>query len=198
MIFMTNDFTYLGNSFIGGWYIPEDICDQIIDFYNKNKSLHGPGVVGGNKEPTIDVEFKKCTQLEVIPFAQELNFYNLHLQDTLNHYIKKYEWADYVNAYKVMENMSIQHYKPGEGFYQWHSENSGDIRVRNRHLVFMTYLNDVENGGTEFYYYPNLKIEAKKGLTLIWPVGWTHTHRGVVSNVNEKYIITGWFNFYDQ
>ena len=93
MIFMTNDFTYLGNSFIGGWYIPEDICDQIIDFYNKNKSLHGPGVVGGNKEPTIDVEFKKCTQLEVIPFPQELSFYNVHLQHTLNHYIKKYEYT---------------------------------------------------------------------------------------------------------
>ena len=30
----------------------------------------------------------------------------------------------------------------------------------------MTYLNNVENGGTEFYY-QNLRVEAKKGLTLI-------------------------------
>ena len=186
------------NSFIGGSYIPEDVCDQIIDFWNKNESLQVPGIVGNSGAISNDDKVKKCTQMNVQPFPRELSLYELHLQETLNNYIKKYKWSDFVNTYQVIEKLSIQHYKPGEGFYQWHSENSGDIRVRNRHLVFMTYLNDVENGGTEFYYYPNLKIEAKKGLTLIWPVGWTHTHRGVVSNVNEKYIITGWFNFYDQ
>ena len=138
-------------------------------------------MVGGNKEPTIDVEFKKCTQLEVIPFPQELSFYNVHLQHTLNHYIKKYEWADHVNAYKVMENMSIHHYKPGEGFYQWHTENTGEIQVRNRHLVFMTYLNTLDNAGTEFYY-QKTNTPCEKGLPIIWPAAWTHTHRGVTNH----------------
>ena len=64
-----------------------------------------------------------------------------------------------------------------------------------RHLAFMTYLNDVQDeGGTEFYY-QRLKSPARKGLTLIWPVDWTHLHRGVVSPTEEKYIITGWFSF---
>ena len=67
----------------------------------------------------------------------------------------------------------------------------------NRHLVFMTYLNDVENGGTEFYYFPDTMYK-QKGLTIIWYVGWTHTHRGVVNDVDEKYIITGWYSFYDK
>ena len=35
----------------------------------------------------------------------------------------------------------------------------------------------------------------RKGLTLIWPADWTHLHRGVVSPSEEKYIITGWFDF---
>ena len=56
----------------------------------------------------------------------------------------------------------------------------------------MTYLNDVEDGGTEFYY-QKLKTKAKKGLTLIWPTDFTHTHRGIVSKTKEKYIVTGWF-----
>ena len=94
--------------------------------------------------------------------------------------------------------MSVQHYKPGEGYYKWHMENDGHRHTMYRHLVFMTYLNDVENGGTEFLYFPDLNIQARKGLTLIWPAGWTHTHRGVVSNVDEKYITTGWFSFYDK
>ena len=186
------------NSFIGGSYIPEDVCDQIIDFWNKNESLQVPGIVGNSGSISNDDKVKKCTQMNVQPFPRELSLYELHLQETLNNYIKKYKWADFVNTYQVIEKLSIQHYKPGEGFYKWHTENTGYSYNLNRHLVFMTYLNDVENAGTEFYYFPDLNIQAKKGLTLIWPAGWTHTHRGVISDIDEKHIITGWFNFYDQ
>ena len=193
-------------TFIGGWYIPEEVCDEVLDFYNNNKSLHVPGVVGvlqKNEDGELisdgvaDVEIKKCTQLEVTPDAQELSLYSVHLQAILDTYRQKYGWVDDVNYYKIVENMSIQHYKPGEGFYKWHMENNGYVNSINRHLVFMTYLNDVENAGTEFYYFPDLNIQAKKGLTLIWPAGWTHTHRGVINHIDEKHIITGWFSFYD-
>ena len=68
---------------------------------------------------------------------------------------------------------------------------------KHRALVFMTYLNDVEDGGTEFLH-QNVYTPAKKGLTLIWPAYWTHTHRGVVSKLKEKYIVTGWINFINQ
>ena len=57
----------------------------------------------------------------------------------------------------------------------------------------MTYLNDVDDGGTEFLY-QNLITPAEKGLTLIWPAGFTHTHRGVVSQTKTKYIATGWYS----
>jgi hypothetical protein len=59
----------------------------------------------------------------------------------------------------------------------------------------MTYLNTVtDNGGTEFLN-QQLIINAEKGKTVIWPADWTHTHRGVVSATQDKYIITGWFNY---
>jgi hypothetical protein len=63
----------------------------------------------------------------------------------------------------------------------------------------MTYLNDVEDGdeyqgGTEWYH-GNIKVNARKGHTVIWPSDWTHTHRGIIAPNKEKYIITGWFNF---
>ena len=186
-------------TFIGGGYMSEEICDGVLDFWNENESLKLPGIVANKEtEETEDVEVKKCTQLDVIPNAQELILYNIHLQAILDDYKQKYKWVDFVNTYDIIENMTIQHYKPGEGFYKWHTENTGYSYNLNRHLVFMTYLNDVENAGTEFYYFPDLNIQAKKGLTLIWPAGWTHTHRGVISDIDEKHIITGWFNFYDQ
>ena len=43
--------------------------------------------------------------------------------------------------------------------------------------------------------YPETISLAKKGLTLIWPSEWTHTHKGEVSSTKEKIIITGWYNF---
>jgi len=58
----------------------------------------------------------------------------------------------------------------------------------------MTYLNDVDEGGTEFKN-QKIKLPARKGLTTIWPTDWTHTHRGVISKTQDKYIITGWFNY---
>ena len=32
-------------------------------------------------------------------------------------------------------------------------------------------------------------------MTVIWPVDWTYTHRGIVSPTETKYIATGWFNY---
>ena len=90
---------------------------------------------------------------------------------------------------KIVE-LNIQHYEPGGGFKIFHCENSTKDTI-NRHLVFMTYLNDVNDGGTIFKY-QNLITPATKGSTLIWPVNWTHTHKGQISGTSEKYIITGW------
>ena len=49
-------------------------------------------------------------------------------------------------------------------------------------------------GGTRFVY-QDVTFEARKGRTLIWPPDFTHTHAGVVSPTQHKYIITGWLNF---
>ena len=90
------------------------------------------------------------------------------------------------------ESCQIQYYKPGEGFKKWHFERSS--RAENRCLVFMTYLNDVPDGGTHFKY-QDLTAPAEKGLTLMWPTDFSHTHKGQITDKHEKYIITGWLGF---
>ena len=40
-----------------------------------------------------------------------------------------------------------------------------------------------------------IKTEAKKGLTLIFPTDWTHSHKSVISKTHEKYIVTGWYHY---
>ena len=37
------------DSFIGGWFIPEKVCDRLVSYFNKNKSMVVQGEVGENK-----------------------------------------------------------------------------------------------------------------------------------------------------
>ena len=67
--------------------------------------------------------------------------------------------------------------------------------VEHLHIhIIPRYLNDVEDGGTEFEY-QKITSPAKKGLTIIWPSDWTHTHRGQISQTHKKKVITGWLNY---
>ena len=100
--------------------------------------------------------------------------------------------------FDIDEVYNIQHYEKGEGFYSYHCERMSQMPPQIlRSLVFMTYLNDVEDGGTEFLY-QKCEVKARKGLTLIWPADWTHTHKGIISQTKEKTIITGWIKLFYQ
>lgn len=181
------------STFIGGWYIPDSVCNEVIDVFNNNQFKWGKGTVG---EGILRPEAKRSTELVIKPHDWDtfLKSYISHLSNCLEEYKKKYPWSNRVNDFAVTENIKIQHYKPGEGFYNWHAENEGYGDTKLRHLVFMTYLNTVENAGTEFFH-QELTTPCEKGLTLIWPSAWTHTHRGVTNNEKDKFIITGWFSF---
>jgi hypothetical protein len=183
-------------SFVGGWYISEDICDDLICVFERNKHLTKEGTVSYTESKIeVDKDVKESLDLCIAPDNTDptLMAYKTNLQIVLNHYLQKYPEANAVSKFSLSKDYNIQYYTPGGGFKTWHNERSSDISA-TRHLVFMTYLNNVYDGGTEFKY-QNLKVPAVKGLTLIWPTDWTHTHRGVISQTQEKYIITGWFNF---
>lgn len=184
---------YNKDSFIGGWYIPSDICDKLIDYYEFNKEFCFDGVTlkhGGERK---DIKDSKDLIVGYSNFDNIIGEYRKQLQLVLNHYMEKYPYSSKVESFDICENYNMQKYPVGGGFKAWHSEITDHYRLI-RHLVFMTYLNDVDDGGTEFAH-QNIKTKAEKGLTLIWPTAWTHAHRGVVSNTKEKYIITGWYNF---
>ena len=176
-------------SFIGGWFISENICDKVIEYFESSKD-HFKGTVGGKE---YDKDLLDDTRINITKevLIKDLEDYYVSLDKCLDEYKKKYVDSDRVNKYSLQNAINIQKYLPGGGYKVWHFEDDGG---QNRHLVYMTFLNDVDDGGTEFKY-QNLTIPAKKGLTLIWPAPWTHTHRGQVSNTKTKYIITGWYNF---
>jgi hypothetical protein len=184
------------NSFIAAWYVPNlEVCDELIAYFNESAGKVRGQVGSGQVDPAI----KDSTDLQLQhdrfndpPVFRYLN----NLTAVCQEYIQKYQGAAALDAWGISENVNIQHYAPGGGYKTWHCERWGrDMPAAARHLVFMTYLNDVTDaGGTEFLY-QGITVQPRKGLTLIWPADWTHHHRGVVSPTQEKYIITGWFSF---
>jgi len=195
-----NEFILDKSTLIGGWYMPEELCDDIIKYYNSNTHLQYKGVAGsvGGGRPTshkTNSNVKDSTDIMIYKddISEPFGSYRLLLQECLDNYIKKYEYVSGNNKFNINELYNIQYYEIGGGFKKWHFENS---ERKDRLLVFMTYLNDIEDGGTEFKY-QGLTTPAKKGLTLIWPASWTHTHKGQISNTKEKYIVTGWYSFND-
>lgn len=181
------------DNFIMGWYADDTtFCDKFLNLYNSNidKTMQGRfGTLG-----MVDYEMKESADLEMHP-SNLLFGYDKILDECKNEYIKKYPAIVCEDDFSIISAFYIQRYPAGGGFKVWHKERSSSREPDvSRHLVFMTYLNDVrDEGGTEFLF-QGVKIRADKGLTLFWPADWTFTHRGVVSLTEEKTIITGWYN----
>ncbi len=182
------------NSFIHGSFIDEKICDEINHYYNLNKKnarqVDYQGVIKKDIRNSKDIILNRDTE-----FLPNFKNYSKELQRILDEYADKYKpHIKELNRFLLAPTIRLQRYPINGGFKKWHCENDGENNVIRRNLVFMTYLNDVKIGGTEFFY-QNLKVEAKKGLTIIWPAYFTHIHRGIPNTTGVKTIITGWFEY---
>jgi hypothetical protein len=184
------------DNFIAGWFINNlTLCDEIIEFY-KNCATKQTGKVNKIEGSVIDLKIKDSIDCSLLDNQDLTGKYAKELQTILNKYIKKYPYADKYGAFSVNEGVNVQHYKPNGGYFEWHTERINAVYPNcTRHLVFMTYLNDVEDEGETEFKHQKIKIKPKKGLTVIFPADWTFTHRGIPSKTQEKYIVTGWFNF---
>jgi hypothetical protein len=180
-------------NFIHQEYLQDlSICDRIIEYHKNGKKF--PGCLG---DGSIDTQHKDSTDCNLQgPLLRE---YAEQIRTIIQNYVNKFPECNAYHASGVKEDVNIQHYAPGQGYKSWHCERgSGVAPFNRRHLVFMTYLNDVTDGGGTEFKIQNIKVEARKGLTLVWPVDWTYTHRGEVSPTQDKYIITGWFSYLNE
>ena len=95
--------------------------------------------------------------------------------------------------------LNLQKYAQGKGgYHHWHSEcypREPNCETLHRVLLFMFFLNDVEEGGQTDFYYQQRSIPPKAGRMVIAPAGFTHTHKGNVPESSDKYIVTSWILF---
>ncbi|WP_038654300.1 2OG-Fe(II) oxygenase [Prochlorococcus sp. MIT 0801] len=183
--------------FIGSWIMDElSICKGLINYFELNSIKHIKGRIGGG----IDPNTKDSIDIVIHPKDILLpgnEIFKKYLDELFNFY-KNYldEWPFLKEMTQVLEigSFNLQRYKPGQHFKKIHTERAS-IDSSHRVFAFMTYLNDVKEGGSTYFSHYDLEIQPREGLTLIWPAEWTHAHRGNTLIKGSKYIITGWINF---
>lgn len=187
------------NNFICGYYLKDtNFCGELIEEFKSNKNKKQALVQEGFHK-LVNKNTKDSVDLHFLNIPGELQ--KKYIQDVLSicvdEYVKKYTFCVKGYPWSIGEAPNIQYYQPGAGFRAWHFERTNYSFEKNgaRLLTFMTYLNDVYDEGETEFFYQKVKIKPEKGLTLIWPVEWTHTHRGIVSSTQEKYIATGWLSY---
>lgn len=184
------------SNFIGEYQINEKVCKRLVQLFDNHPELHQAGsFVRDDGSSFIDRNIKESYDMSMEQFCDHklLHEYMSELQKCLENYVQDYPELEEAPRFKPTY-FHIQMYESGQGYKAWHCERSA--QTYNRCLVYMTYLNDVMDGGMTEFKYQDVKVQPKIGKTLIWPSDWTHTHRGFSSNNKDerKYIATGWYN----
>ena len=76
--------------------------------------------------------------------------------------------------------------------YKFLTYENGTIPYSQRKFVIQLYLNDNFQGGETEFLYQNRRELPRQGDILIFPAGYTHTHRGNPPIGGDKYLITSW------
>lgn len=187
-------------NFMGCWVFEDtSVCDDLIQFFEDNKESQR---AGRTSLRSVNENVKRSTDIPIAPLDLKEEKFQVFLK-----FIEHLEAChlDYLDQWGLLKKFyprlhigpfNLRRYDAGGHFGAVHSERTS-LNVLHRVLAWMTYLNDVPEGGeTDFVLY-NLSIKPEKGKTLIWPAEWTHAHRGSVVKQGPKYITTGWLQLPD-
>ena len=177
------------HDFIEEYDVDLKLCDKFITYHKNNKEYKEVGRIGGQinvaHKDSTDVLFYNQSQISFM-----LDFFKC-LEKGVISYHKKYFYSPN-HTIRTHITHHIQHYPKGGGFKVIHYERDS-LHTITRQLVYMLYCNTLKKGGTHFPFQEKT-LTAKKGKLIIWPSDFTHPHVGVISQTQEKYIVTGWFN----
>lgn len=178
-------------------YSPE-YCNQVIDFFERARAAGFGGTRAEVERIPKHIKDDATIGLPYINIDLQFNQTSGLLDGFLTPFMQQF-YNRYVADFSILENnqkqsvyaIRIQKTNPGGGYHIWHSDNHGR-QYCTRLTVFSLYLNTVEEGGETEFLYQGIRIKPEQGTLIIWPSGFTHTHRGNPPLSGTKYIVTGW------
>lgn len=168
--------------------IDADCIEFLIDLANQTRTWSAEGSANRNDKHRKDSQ----VNIQLDPTHQGVNNYitKCLIDNVFNPYAAEFpylsmceEWSSAITLLTKIE--------PDEGYHTFHCEDL-TYDSQSRHLAWMIYLNDVEEGGETEFLYQSKRIKPKRGMGLVWPGSFTHLHRGNPP-MSTKYTLTGWF-----
>jgi hypothetical protein len=173
-----------------------EACSEIIklfDYWKVRKHTYSRGDKSIADDEQLNVDPTGANSVDLFFEGALGSFVTPALSACYDKYCDKYAALQKAQPHTFFQS-KLQKTLPSQGYHTWHFENDG-YQYRHRLTAFMLYLNDVEDGGETEFLYESVRIKPKAGTILIFPVSYTHTHRGNPPLSGEKYILTGWSEF---
>ena len=189
-------------------FMPSAVCNDIISFYKQwkdqavkqhmEKDLRSRQAFDNYEESQSGNHQFSTGSLGRSDLSIMLETLNTPLTARVQQYLQS-GVNDYCAQYNALNStpltswcVKMQETPAGGGYHVYHYER-GSWSETARELVWMIYLNeDFEGGETEFLYQKR-RIKPTTGTLLIWPAGFTHTHKGNLVLSGTKYVVTGWY-----
>ena len=176
--------------------LSKDFCDHLIEKFekvpNKYPGTIGHKVVDKSIKDSIDYSFSQQEE-----WAIENDYIHNKLFEVSIPYMKEHhELLGYPWPNGVISDSGFQIQRtPSDSIgYIWHSDEAYHFcdetrRVQRRSLTYLWYLNDCEEGYTEFL---DRKIKPECGKLILFFADPSMLHRGIPPKTGFKYIMTGW------
>jgi len=165
----------------------ENIIAHIHHLENNNLLYHNKESLHKEDHKTICVDNSHDVNL---PYANKITQLIIpKFKPCIDDYLERFS---VLNTKKfLIYSLKLKKIEAGAGFHSWHYEN-GSLEYCTRAFVIQVYLNGEFEGGETEFLYQNRREEALEGDVLIFPAGYTHTHRGNPPLGGTKYLGTSW------
>lgn len=185
---MTNDFIVRYQSVLS-----RDECEDVIGHINflKENSI----LVGNDRRNSHVCDYESYNFLQdhdhlyLVSSTKVANRIMHYMAPCVEEYLKTFSVLSDMRF--LLNDVKLKRIPKGAGFHKWHFENA-TIGTSQRYFVVQLYLNDDFEGGETEFLYLNRREKAVAGDVLIYPTGYTHTHRGNPPIGGDKYMASSW------
>ncbi len=168
------------------------MCSKLIDSFNalaRFQHRNGRGIRAG-------LEDSAWTELDVGKLADAgfLAFFRQRISQSLQRYNADVGLPLAVPDSPLLSPLILKRYLAGdEEKFQTHFDSIND--VCDRYLVFLWYLNDVDEGGNTWFPGLHTGVAPRAGRLLMFPPYWMYAHQGQPSPHQDKYILSTYLRF---
>lgn len=177
------------------WYdgsLPLGLCKKMITAFGQATAHH----VKRERGWRVGLDASAWTELDITPLADAAlkEFFARKVDESLARYNDDVGLPIPVPKSTLLAPLRIKRYLPNTGeAFQLHFDSIGE--VANRYLVFLWYLNDVEEGGETGFSGLDVEVRPKAGRLLMFPPYWMYQHAGRPPISGEKFILSTYMLF---